>query len=1005
MATKFGVAGGIPERRVRPIWDAVDSRQYKPALKLASSLLVKYPSSPYALALKALILERMGKPDEALRVCLEAKEFLYSDNSLHIDELTLSTLQIVFQRLDHLDHASSCYEHACAKHPNNLEIMIGLFNCYVRECSFVKQQQIAIKMYKHFSEERFLLWAVCSIELQVVCNSSGHKLLQLAEALLKKHMASHSLHEPDALVMYISILEQQEKYDAALEVLSGNLGSLIGIEEDKLRIQGRLLARACNYAAAAEIFQRVLESCPDDWQTFLHYLACLLEEDVNWSKTNSSHQSCLPCVDDIKACKATHLTKDEFDSRISNALSFVQKLQMDCCNDCVRGPHLAQIEIERRHRLHGIEHDGKFMESLLNYFYRFGHLSCFTSDVEMFLRLLTDDEKDQLLDNMRTLESTSASPIKALGHAMTVFKVQESFGFMFILSLRELEGTARKMLEMFCKDLKLSRDLDPQENMHGEDLLSMASNILVLLFWRTRKLGYLLEAIMVLEYGLNIRRYVWQYKILLLHLYSYLGALPLAYEWYSTLDVKNILLETVSHHILPQMISSPLWQENGDLLKDYLKFMDDHLREAADLTCVAYRHRNYSKVIEFVQFKDRLENSNQLLMARLDVSILQLKQKADSLQEVECIFENLNYGSRFLEMSNEDKLKSLTFNEDLQARPWWSPTSSVNLLSGCFEEGSACLRESLKGGDEEYIVKKVIERKSILPRLVYLSIQSGSISLKENDRNGSLSDASAVGELKCLLERYARNIGLSFDDAISVILAISRGQKSFKEFGSDFISWINFAVFVNAWNLCCRGVKLLNEDKCGMSSWRIVDNLVKSCVAEQLMHAEPILASPGDKLSILVQLVTEPISWHILVIQSRIRWMLPSGRRKKRSGMTDHLSSPDMQAVCGSVLCLIDAIQHIERWVADQMNRSEDQDLDILLSHVHRGDAEGGPGCVLQSLEQNACADDVGDRILGALQSWSCATVCRKIVGAQRKMLSHLLRICQSKLKLLRSMQ
>ncbi|RWW15160.1 hypothetical protein GW17_00021015 [Ensete ventricosum] len=239
-----------------------------------------------------------------------------------------------------------------------------------------------------------------------------------------------------------------------------------------------------------------------------------------------------------------------------------------------------------------------------------------------------------------------------------------------------------------------------------------------------------------------------------------------------------------------------------------------------------------------------------------------------------CIFENLNYGSRFLEMSNEDKLKSLTFNEDLQARPWWSPTSSVNLLSG---------------GDEEYIVKKVIERKSILPRLVYLSIQSGSISLKETDRNGTLSDANAVSELKCLLERYARTIGLSFDDAISVILAISRGQNSFK-------------------------------------------------------------------------------------------------------------------AMCGSVRCLIDAIQHIEKWVADQTNRSEDQDLDNLLSHVHRGD---GPGCVFQILEQNACTGnaDIGDRILGALQSWSCATVCRKIVGAQRRMLSHLLGICQSKLKLLHSMQ
>jgi len=49
MASKFGLAGGIPERRVRPIWDAVDSRQYKAALKLCTALLAKHPTSPYAL--------------------------------------------------------------------------------------------------------------------------------------------------------------------------------------------------------------------------------------------------------------------------------------------------------------------------------------------------------------------------------------------------------------------------------------------------------------------------------------------------------------------------------------------------------------------------------------------------------------------------------------------------------------------------------------------------------------------------------------------------------------------------------------------------------------------------------------------------------------------------------------------------------------------------------------------------------------------------------------------
>jgi len=55
MASKFGLAGGIPERKVRPIWDAIDSRQFKNALKHVTTLLAKHPNSPYALV-RTLIL-------------------------------------------------------------------------------------------------------------------------------------------------------------------------------------------------------------------------------------------------------------------------------------------------------------------------------------------------------------------------------------------------------------------------------------------------------------------------------------------------------------------------------------------------------------------------------------------------------------------------------------------------------------------------------------------------------------------------------------------------------------------------------------------------------------------------------------------------------------------------------------------------------------------------------------------------------------------------------------
>ena len=46
-------------------------------------------------------------------------------------------------------------------------------------------------------------------------------------------------------------------------------------------------------------------------------------------------------------------------------------------------------------------------------------------------------------------------------------------------SFPELERCAVQMAEMYCKNLPLSKDLDPQESMHGEELLSLICNVLV----------------------------------------------------------------------------------------------------------------------------------------------------------------------------------------------------------------------------------------------------------------------------------------------------------------------------------------------------------------------------------------------------------------------------------------------------------------------------------------------------------------------------------------------
>ena len=72
-------------------------------------IVVMLPVLKNLQALKALILERMGKSEEALSLCLEATELLHKNVTLLMDDLTLSTLQIVFQRLGRCKFGINCY--------------------------------------------------------------------------------------------------------------------------------------------------------------------------------------------------------------------------------------------------------------------------------------------------------------------------------------------------------------------------------------------------------------------------------------------------------------------------------------------------------------------------------------------------------------------------------------------------------------------------------------------------------------------------------------------------------------------------------------------------------------------------------------------------------------------------------------------------------------------------------------------------------------------------------
>ncbi|KAK1271731.1 hypothetical protein QJS04_geneDACA005944 [Acorus gramineus] len=234
-------------------------------------------------------------------------------------------------------------------------------------------------------------------------------------------------------------------------------------------------------------------------------------------------------------------------------------------------------------------------------------------------------------------------------------------------------------------------------------------------------------------------------------------------------------------------------------------------------------------------------------------------------------------------------------------------------------------------GGRQANVRKVIGRRSLLPRLVYVSIQSSSENI---GTDGSIMDNSSSPELKHLLERYADSFGLSLDKAIEVILRTAEEEKS-------------------------------------------------------------------------IEMVSETCAWHALVIQSCIRSLVPSGKKKKKVGPADQLNSPLLQSVCTSIESLHSAIESVKKWIDEQIGRPEDQNMDTLLSHLNVENCDEGPGRVLGVLKQVSASVDseLGERILQAFQMWSFADVIRKIVKGQHTVLSEFQRICDSKLKFLMSLK
>ncbi|QQP36621.1 Uncharacterized protein FKW44_021776, partial [Caligus rogercresseyi] len=155
-----GSRNSVAERRLRPIYDWLNSGNNKRALQESDRILKKSAGFSCCKVLKSLALLRMGREDEA-------QGFL--DSVLAegpTDEETLQAMAIAYKESLQLEKICQMYEVATEKEPNNEDLLSHLFMSYVRIGDYKKQQSAAFALYKAAPKNPYYFWAIMSIILR-----------------------------------------------------------------------------------------------------------------------------------------------------------------------------------------------------------------------------------------------------------------------------------------------------------------------------------------------------------------------------------------------------------------------------------------------------------------------------------------------------------------------------------------------------------------------------------------------------------------------------------------------------------------------------------------------------------------------------------------------------------------------------------------------------------------------------------------------------------------------
>ncbi|GAM26136.1 hypothetical protein SAMD00019534_093110, partial [Acytostelium subglobosum LB1] len=618
--------GMSSNNKVNAIYQALDSENYKNALKLCNAVLTKKDNNPLVVVLKSIAMQKLGDTEEAIKN-MDTVAF-----QGHTEDNILSNVHYFYRSVNQMDKMFKVWESTYLKHPKELKYLQGVFLTCTKNNDLKNQQKYAIELSRSFPENKHSFWYLMTTLSQALDNPSSTLSIQLAEKLAEKFYSTDKFKTSEESYIYETILMQQNKYKECLKVMQEKLGGLYTYAPERLKTMANLYIKLDMHKEAAESFKEIITKYePDEWSCYLGYM------------------DAMQSLGDVD--------KDAM-------FQWIRSMQPKDSAKPIRGPFIAEIEFTKRCGL-------PITPLLIEYFKRFGTKPVLFYD---FKKYLVDLEKTPVEDRTKLVADLLALVADhvqdRIAQLSNVYRIQRALGLQYNMSGKEVEALVSTFLTEYEKSRVTNlATQQSSERLLGDDLLLLSYHLLNDVYQRDGSLDTLVRAAAILEYGHKSSSKNFQFNLALINVYFRLGASSRALEHIKKLTVKNIQWDTLSYLFFDDVLRTGSFTAMAASLDKCHKFYTEN-QSTPDFIAQSYTNESYTKVFELRKFMARIVHSfqracNLTEQQLMNFFIAHASKPEDARAQLNSI------PKESYDVPTEQQLQQYTFNQDLNVLDHW----------------------------------------------------------------------------------------------------------------------------------------------------------------------------------------------------------------------------------------------------------------------------------------------------------------------------------------------